>query len=123
MSFNYFISERVFEYLLEAVELVARDGWKLLPLYDFDPATGLWTHVGGRLEPPQSLDAIRYVEGRMAWQGHRHQEPEERLEDYLDEARQLLAGSPAPAPPPESYAVGPDFEMLRWFVLPSEVRG
>ena len=62
----------------------------------WDPATGLWSHVGGRPEPPQSLDAIRYDEGRMAWQGHRHQEPEERLADYLDEARQLLAGSPAP---------------------------
>lgn len=123
VNFNYFISESVFEYILAAVELVARDGWKLLPLYDFDPATGLWRHIDGQPEPPLSLDGIRYEAGRMVYESHRHREPEDQLAAYLDEARQLLAGSPAPAPPPESYAVGPDFETLRWFILPSEVRG
>ena len=46
VNFNYFISETVFDYILDAVELVARDGWRLLPQYRFDPATGLWQHVG-----------------------------------------------------------------------------
>src|SRR5438105_5320386 len=39
VNFNYFISDAVFEYILEAVDLVATDGWKLLPQYDFDEAT------------------------------------------------------------------------------------
>ncbi len=30
VNFNYFISEAVFEFLLDAVDLVARDGWRLL---------------------------------------------------------------------------------------------
>src|SRR5206468_772242 len=42
MNFNYFISETVFAYLLDAVHLVAEQGWKLLPDYAFDPATALW---------------------------------------------------------------------------------
>ena len=33
VNFNYFISETVFDYVLEAVRLVARDGWRLLGDY------------------------------------------------------------------------------------------
>ena len=40
VNFNYFISEAVFAFILEAVELVASDGWRLLPHYRFEPATG-----------------------------------------------------------------------------------
>ena len=40
VSFNYFISEAVFQYLVDAVDLVAEHGWKLLPEYRFDPAIG-----------------------------------------------------------------------------------
>jgi selenocysteine lyase/cysteine desulfurase len=121
VNFNYFISERVFGFILDAVDLVATHGWKLLPLYRFDPATGLWRHRDGVPEPPLSLGDIRYEDGRMVYAAHRHREPEERLADYLDEARALLAGPPPPAPAPEPYAVGPDFESLRWFLLPSDV--
>ena len=55
VNFNYFISEAVFEYILAAVELVASDGWRLLPQYGFDAATGLWRHAGPGVEPPLSL--------------------------------------------------------------------
>ena len=47
VSFNYFISETVFRYLVDAVDLVAEHGWKLLPEYRFNPATGLWRHHRG----------------------------------------------------------------------------
>ncbi|MFI5261856.1 MAG: aminotransferase class V-fold PLP-dependent enzyme, partial [Candidatus Limnocylindrales bacterium] len=60
VNFNYFISEAVFDYILEAVELVAADGWRLLPQYRFEAASGMWRHVGGAPEPPLSLDDVRY---------------------------------------------------------------
>ena len=57
VNFNYFISEAVFDFILSAVELVATDGWRLLPLYGFEPSTGLWSHAGGAgrtpAEPPR----------------------------------------------------------------------
>ena len=34
-------------YVVEAVHLLAREGWKLLPLYRFDPESGLWHHRAG----------------------------------------------------------------------------
>ena len=121
VNFNYFISESVFEFILEAVRLVATDGWRLLPNYRFEPASGLWRHGGGLAEPPLSLHDIRYVEGRMSWPEHRRHEPEERLADYLAEARAILAIPPRPAEPPAPPDVDADFEALRWFALPHEV--
>src|SRR5262245_35940928 len=60
VSFNYFISEPTFHYLLDAVSLVATHGWLLLPAYRFDPHTGLWRHRGGLVEPPLRLSQLRY---------------------------------------------------------------
>ena len=60
VNFNYFISERVFSYVLEAVHLVAEHGWKLLPQYDLDLATGRWTHRSRRGPVPMRLSDLRY---------------------------------------------------------------
>jgi len=125
VNFNYFISDAVFEFILAAVELIASDGWRLVPQYAFDPATGMWRHAGGIVEPPLSLDDVRYTDGRMSYTAHRHREPESRLVDYLAEARALLDAPPAAASAAvegsASLAVGPDFESLRWFWLPHEM--
>ena len=131
VNFNYFLSEMVVEFILDAVDLVAREGWRLLPLYAFEPASGLWRHRAGLPEPPASLLEVSYAGGRMRYPHHRHHEPEARLADYLAEARELLARPPAAMPeatasaspslPAAVGAVGPDFEALRWFLLPEEV--
>ena len=121
MNFNYFISEPVFAYLLDAVNLVAEHGWKLLPDYAFDPATALWRHRRGLVEPPLRLGDLRYDEqGRLHYQVPAARAPEEALAGYLEEARKLFAATPDPdtddAPHP---ALSADFEALRWFLLPS----
>ncbi len=120
VNFNYFISETVFEFVLDAVDLVASDGWRLLPQYRFEPATGRWQHRGGTTEPPLSLHDVRYEGGVMRYAAHRHREPESRLADYLAEARALVADPPTPAGIGGPLDVGPDFEHLRWFWLPAE---
>jgi selenocysteine lyase/cysteine desulfurase len=121
VNFNYFISGGVFEFILDAVDLVATDGWRLLPDYRFDRASGLWRHRLGRPEPPMSLEDVSYEGGRMTYAPRRHREPEGRLREYLSEAACVLR-SPHPAPAPVDVGdVGPDFEDLRWFWLPHEV--
>lgn len=123
VNLNYFISETVFRYILDAVELTARQGWRLLPHYRFDAATGLWHHVGRQAEAPLSLRDIHYASEGMVYQAHRRHEPESRLADYLAQARSLMAHAPEPAAPPQRAAdlvVGDDFEGLRWFLLPDE---
>jgi selenocysteine lyase/cysteine desulfurase len=123
VNFNYFISEAVFEFILDAVDLVASDGWRLLPDYRFEPASGLWQHRAGLAEPPLSLRDVSYEAGVMTFSHHRHREPESRLAAYLDEARRILAAPPPvlAGPSIDAAAVGPDFETLRWFLLPEDV--
>ena len=100
VNFNYFISEPVFEFILGAVELVATDGWRLLPHYRFEPAPGCGSHAGGTAEPPMSLRDVSYTGGRMTFPSHRRTEPESRLAEYLDEARRIMADPPAPTSSP-----------------------
>ncbi len=121
VNFNYFISEAVFEFILDAVDLVATDGWRLLPEYGFDPATGLWRHRAGTAEPPLTLRDIRYEDGTMRYAAHRHRAPDSSLPGYIEDARRIVAGADGTAAEPPPAAVGPDFEELRWFWLPHEI--
>ncbi len=119
VNFNYFIDEEVFSYLVEAVRLVARDGWRLLGDYRFDPATGLWHHRGGTVEPPLRLSDVTYDDsGAMTYPRHGTTAPVAALAGYLDLGRQILAA----ATPPDLTAahVSDDFDELLWFELPQE---
>ena len=121
MNFTYFLSEPVFAFVLDAVDLVANEGWKLLPWYRFDAATGLWHHRDGTPEAPMTLDAVSFDVDGLHATTHRHHEREPALQRYLSEARALLADPPAT---PEADADGPRgeaFERLRWFWLPEEL--
>ncbi|MCA9528363.1 MAG: aminotransferase class V-fold PLP-dependent enzyme, partial [Myxococcales bacterium] len=119
VGFNYFISDATFEYVLEAVELVARDGWRLLPDYTFCPDSGLWRHRAGRSFKPSSLLNISYTTGRLSFRSRHATEPESALADYLEEARRVLAAG-AELAPAEDPCITPDFQSLRWFPLPGE---
>jgi len=121
VNFNYFLSEAVFGYLLDAVHLVADQGWKLLSDYRFDPASGLWRHRDGPIEPPLSLRDLRYdAEGELRYPQHPLRAPESALVGYLEEARSLLAQRPAEDGWEPPAGVSADFESLRWFALPGE---
>ena len=121
VNVNYFIDEPTFAYLLEAVHLVATDGWRLLPWYRFEPDTGLWRHRDGPVDPPRSLGDITYEDGSVSWPHPDRVSPDPSFERYLDEARAVLtpaATRPEPLPAPE---VTDDFGHLRWFWFPEDV--
>jgi selenocysteine lyase/cysteine desulfurase len=126
VNFNYFISEAVFGYIVRSVAMVARDGWRLLPWYRFEPATGMWRHAAGSPEPPLSLHDVTFGVGGVTYPAHRHRAGEEALAGHLEDAARILADpiallGPAPASEGPPF-VGDDFESLRWFWLPDEVR-
>ncbi|HEU4947615.1 MAG TPA: aminotransferase class V-fold PLP-dependent enzyme [Kribbella sp.] len=119
VNFNYFISEAVFSYVVEAVRLVAREGWRLLGDYRFDPASGLWRHHRGPVEPPLRLSQVGYdADGKLCYPRHDATAPEQELECYLAEARALLASCEHAATDSEGR-VNAEFDHLRWFDLPS----
>lgn len=119
VNFNYFLSEPVCDYMLEAIELIATHGWKLLPQYTFCAQTGQWRHRRGRPEPVMRLTDICYRHGRMEYRSRHMTEPEDALVGYLDEARRVFIDAESelgqlPTPEPTR------FESLRWFPLPHE---
>lgn len=117
ISFNYFISETTFAYILDAVHLVAEHGWKLLPLYRFDPVSGLWRHRHARAGAQPGLsEMLAAMPGRLLTA------PESALAGQLDAARGIIAAleTHPPAEPTPSQVVGEEFERVRWFPLPAE---
>jgi selenocysteine lyase/cysteine desulfurase len=116
VNFNYFIAEEEFAYLIEAVHLVADQGWRLLPLYTYEPDTALWRHRDGLPRPPTSLSDLDFSGGGLE---PPMTAPIGALGEYLAEAKRILAEEP------ESGGASPDLgsagERLRWFPNPAEI--
>lgn len=122
VNFNYFISDRVFEYIVDAIDLVATHGHKLLPAYEFDPKTALYTHREQKAPAALRLGDLRYTCGELEYRHQRTVEPEEALPAYLDQARALFASLPAQTPSALKPVKLPEtVEGLRWFPLAHEI--
>jgi selenocysteine lyase/cysteine desulfurase len=123
LNFNYFISDDVFKFLLEAIHLVANEGWKFLPHYSFCPKTGQWTHKKGQTEPPMRLDSLSYRTGSLEFRSRHATEPEWAVNGYLTEVKSLITeavdGFQGQSLPTQSLPK--HVESLRWFPLPHEV--
>ena len=119
VNFNYFISEASFSYVVDAVRLVARHGWRMLGEYHFDVASGLWHHRDGLVEPPMRLTDVEYdaATGEMLHPHHRETAPESVLADHLKEGEEIMLGT-EPASDEAPVGVSEAFEDLRWFDLP-----
>ena len=122
VNFNYFISEAVFEYLVRAVVLVADHGWKLMPQYRFDTATGRWQHRDGAVEPPLRLSMLHYdADGVLQYPEHQDVADESALAVYLADAHELLTTLPEDlgAAAAVDEGISSDFASLQWFDLPA----
>ncbi len=123
VNFNYFISDTVFAFIVEAIHLVATHGWKLLPWYRLDLATATWEHVDGRGATPFSLSDVSYDDGHMRYEVPDATATDAELAGYLDEARRLFdAIDPSMGPEQPPLHATASFEDLRWFLLPDDVR-
>jgi selenocysteine lyase/cysteine desulfurase len=126
INFNYFLSEPVFEYIVRAVGLVADHGAAMLTDYAFDPASGLWRHRAGPIEPPLRMEMLHYDhDGALRYPHTRVHAAEGVLAEHLAQAHDLLHARadhrmPASTGPEGSRIhVTDDFEHLRWFDLPA----
>ena len=125
VNFNYFLSEPVFQFLLDAVSFVANHGWKLLPHYRFDLASGQWVHRKGRPTEAMRLTDLSYRSGKLEFRSRHSTEPEWVLSGYLADAERIVeeAMSEFQTAPPlvDEPAIEPSIDRLRWFPLPAEV--
>lgn len=119
VNLNYFISAAAAGYIAAAVEIIAADGYRLLPDYRFDPHTGLWRHVSGPPRPQITLSDVSYgPDGEIRYPRHHARAGEDLFPAYLRQARALLAALPEQVPDGPT-GLSADFEALRWFPLPS----
>ncbi|MEE2961610.1 MAG: aminotransferase class V-fold PLP-dependent enzyme [Myxococcota bacterium] len=120
LNFNYFLHEPEFEFLLAAVGMVVKFGWKLLPYYQLNIKRSVFRHKLSMKPFAHSLEDICYSDGRMQFGARKLTEPDTKLSVYLSQAQQLfseLSGDIFQLSETEFK----DYEYLRWFVLPEEV--
>jgi selenocysteine lyase/cysteine desulfurase len=124
INFNYFISETVFNFLLNAVEFVAEHGWKMLPHYRFDPQSGQWVHRKGLPTPVLSLHDLSYPEGLLSYRRQHATDPETALQGYLTEALKIAdeMSTSIVDIDVEDPVLSAEAENLRWFPLPGEIK-
>ncbi|MBV8756033.1 MAG: aminotransferase class V-fold PLP-dependent enzyme, partial [Deltaproteobacteria bacterium] len=123
VNFNYFLSETQFQFILDAIHLIANDGWRLLPHYSFNPDTGEWRHRRATNASVMRMAEVSYRTGKMEYRSRHATEPEWALPGYLEDARRIIAAATDEFRTMELEEAPrtPDFEELRWFPLPSEV--
>nr|BDT35957.1 aminotransferase class V-fold PLP-dependent enzyme [Myxococcus sp. MH1] len=122
LGFNYFLSETTFGFLLDAVDFVAAEGWKLLPRYVLEPATGQWRYRGHQ-RALRRLDALSYANGDAEAPPPGRSVPESELTCYVARAHEAVEEAL------QDYArlktddapLRVEAERLRWFPLPGEV--
>jgi selenocysteine lyase/cysteine desulfurase len=124
VNLAYFLPDHVADFIIDAVDLVARDGWRLLGEYRFDLATGLWRHRDRPSPPALSLDDVSFTTaGELDYPQQPRAAGPADLRGYLDEARRILAAAvPAEPTRPARHAhrcVPDDDSDLAWFELPA----
>ncbi len=120
LGFNYFTTEEVFDYVLQAVHFLATEAWKLLPLYSFDPESGLWQHRDHEPAPLRLCD-VSFASGQLEAATRPSADPG-TFADHIEAARRLVSAIEM-NPPTEALGDPPlreEFERGRWFPLPAE---
>lgn len=117
LSFNYFIDEATFQYLLHAVQLVAENGWRLLPFYHFDENSGTWLYQKRKAVLRNNLADVNFANSDDSCSASYDTAS---LPQYLATASQELL-DPDPDAKRYSLSLPESAESLRWFVLPQEI--
>jgi selenocysteine lyase/cysteine desulfurase len=116
LSFNYFITDAACDYLVEAVDLLATHGHRLLGDYRFDPRSGQWRHHRAPPDPEPSLASLLDAAPRLR-PAPGGDDAEEVLAGQLRQAMAILAAAPAAAGT-RPGRLPPELERLRDFHLP-----
>lgn len=125
------MSEAEVAFVLEALKMVATEGWKLLPQYVLNPDTGEWRHhTNSVFKDRKWLGSIRYTDGKMIASERRVSGPgvfPQSYSDCLQTARNIFnrarkMAQRYPLQIDQSLVFNPETKLLRWFILPSEAQ-
>ncbi|XP_029666836.1 uncharacterized protein LOC115237739 [Formica exsecta] len=132
LSFPYFMTEAEVAFVLEALKMVATEGWKLLPQYVLNPDTGEWRHhTNSVFKERKWLGSIRYTDGKMSATERRvsgsgifpqtYGDCLQTARNIFNRARKMAQRYPLQIDKSFNF-VCQRMEALRWFMLPSEAQ-
>lgn len=118
-------------FVLEALKMVATEGWKLLPQYHMNPETGEWRHhTNSVFKDRRCLSTIRYADGKMSAIERRisgngvfpqsHGDSLQTARNIFNRARKMAQRYPLQVDRAAAY--DERSEALRWFMLPNEAQ-
>ncbi|XP_065345604.1 uncharacterized protein LOC135943120 isoform X2 [Cloeon dipterum] len=131
ISLPYFMSDEEVAFVLEALKMVALEGWKLLPQYILNPETGEWRHRSNLVfKDRRWLGSINYAGGKMNFNDSKTTNAASTVpENYalvLQTARNIFSKARKMA---QRYTIADQTvlfdehaEQLRWFMLPCEAQ-
>ncbi|CAH0560225.1 unnamed protein product [Brassicogethes aeneus] len=130
ISLPYFINDAELAFVMEAMKMVATEGWKLLPQYVVDLETGEWRHHSNAVSKDRKwLSQIRYVDGKMTMNERRISGPglfPQSYSESLQTARNLFNRARKTANRIPYHDQGITFdarsENFRWFLLQHEAQ-
>ncbi len=126
LNFNYFVSEAVVDYIIDAVNLVADEGHEAR-----SPSTASTrSRACGTTATPTAAPAgqpVRHLlrSGAMEFRSRHDFAPEGALAGQLDDARRLVASLPAELARTgaiEDPVLPDSYERMRWFPMPVEAQ-
>ncbi|CAF0830779.1 unnamed protein product [Rotaria sordida] len=131
LNLAYFTNDDDIEYVLNAVQFIATEGWKFLPLYTYNPSTAGWTHRSGFQLATSSLEDITYKSGKMQYYRNKKDAISSREEKVLSnpfrEAKVLAANALRYAIDSIDYTSDPalnipeKYKHMIWFTLPIDI--
>ena len=127
---SYFTSDPEIAFIMEALKMVATEGWKLLPQYKMNIETGEFRHYSNMLSRDRNrLHSIRYTDGKMHMNERRISGPgtfPQNYSDSLKHARNLFNQARKMAQKTNLVDQGFGFDersdKVRWFMIPNEAQ-
>lgn len=119
---NYFNSDDEVDFILGAIDWLASEGWKLLPAYRCDGATGRWWHADMTTPNSQTLHDVHFDAQGIVATAPTDPAPRHLIGDLIAAANQAIeALQRADAAPPDCRGVMPlEAAHLQWFPLPDD---
>ncbi|XP_042213743.1 uncharacterized protein LOC121860608 isoform X1 [Homarus americanus] len=127
LNLPYSASDEQIEFILSAVQEVCKNGWRLLPQYNFNPETGEWKHHTNLVYRERLwLQNISYAEGVFSYQNKDSCGDALNYMDCLEKASEIMnqaaKASQRRQVPDDTIIFRDEAAELRWFLLPSEAK-
>ncbi|GIZ00747.1 hypothetical protein CEXT_38281 [Caerostris extrusa] len=128
LTLPFFMPDDDINFVLKAVALVAKNGWKLLPQYSFNPETGEWKHIKRQIFLSRKwLGSISYKTGHFSVKEDCTGDVTiMNSKDLLEESEKIFQTSAVVSAkkftPDQQLIFDADSSDLRWFLLPSEAK-